>query len=113
MGMDGYRKSCKELETGKYEVGCLCVIPEFQGRGIGTTAMGFARSFYSDWKSFTLVTPVDKSQNVKFYKKNADLISSLKKWMEMLKSSDSYWKESKAENRKMDEALERYKRGEQ
>ena len=60
--------SCKELETGKYEVGCLCVIPEFQGRGIGTTAMGFAGSFYSDWKSFTLVTPVDKSQNVKFYK---------------------------------------------
>ncbi|WP_026669126.1 GNAT family N-acetyltransferase [Butyrivibrio sp. AE3006] len=59
--------SCKELETGKYEVGCLCVIPEFQGRGIGTAAMEFAKSFYSDWKQFTLVTPVDKTQNVKFY----------------------------------------------
>ncbi|MEE3467471.1 MAG: GNAT family N-acetyltransferase [Eubacterium sp.] len=59
--------SCKELEAGVYEVGCLCVIPEFQGRGIGTAAMEFAKSFYSDWKMFTLITPVDKSENVKFY----------------------------------------------
>ena len=29
--------------------------------------MGFAKSFYSNWKSFTLVTPVDKNQNVRFY----------------------------------------------
>ena len=36
-------------------------------RGIGTTAMRFAITHYSDWKTFTLVTPVDKSQNVKFY----------------------------------------------
>ena len=27
--------SCKETEKGTYEVGCLCVIPEFQGQGIG------------------------------------------------------------------------------
>ena len=59
--------ACKELETGVYEVACLCVIPEFQGRGIGTAAMKFAKSFYSDWKKFTLVTPIDKSENVKFY----------------------------------------------
>ncbi len=59
--------SCKALEDGIYEVGCLCVIPEFQGKGIGTAAMEFAKSFYSDWKKFTLVTPVDKSQNVRFY----------------------------------------------
>ena len=59
--------SCKELETGIYEVGCLCVIPEYQGRGIGTSAMNFAKSYYSDWKRFTLITPVDKSENVRFY----------------------------------------------
>ena len=59
--------ACKELETGIYEVACLCVIPEFQGRGIGTAAMDFAKSFYSGWKKFTLVTPIDKSENVKFY----------------------------------------------
>ena len=28
--------SCKEVEVGVYEVGCLCVVPEFQGKGIGT-----------------------------------------------------------------------------
>lgn len=59
--------ACKKLEAGIYEVGCLCVIPEYQGRGIGTAAMKFARSYYSDWKKFTLVTPVDKSGNVRFY----------------------------------------------
>ena len=59
--------SCKEQETGEYYVGCLCVIPEYQGRGIGTAAMEFAKSHYSDWKKFTLVTPIDKSENVRFY----------------------------------------------
>ena len=42
--------SCKEMAPGVYYVGCLCVIPEFQGKGIGTAAMEFAKSFYSDWK---------------------------------------------------------------
>jgi len=59
--------SCKEAEKGSYEVGCLCVIPEFQGKGIGTAAMVFARSYYKDWNRFTLVTPADKSENVRFY----------------------------------------------
>lgn len=59
--------SCKEQEIGEYYVGCLCVIPEYQGMGIGTAAMEFAKSFYSDWKKFTLVTPIDKSENVRFY----------------------------------------------
>ena len=59
--------SCKAVETGLYEVGCLCVIPEFQGKGIGTTAMQFAKSHFKDWKRFTLITPVDKEQNVRFY----------------------------------------------
>ena len=59
--------SCKELRKGIYEVGCLCVIPEFQGKGIGTSAMGFVKSYYTDWKSFTLVTPADKSENILFY----------------------------------------------
>ena len=58
--------SCRELEEGVFEIGCLCVIPEFQGKGIGTAAMEFAKS-YKKWKKFTLVTPADKSQNVKFY----------------------------------------------
>ena len=59
--------SCKVLEKGIYEVGCLCVIPEFQGKGIGTAAMEFVKSYYQDWSRFTLVTPVDKEENVRFY----------------------------------------------
>ena len=59
--------SCKELESGVYEVGCLCVIPEYQGRGIGTAAMEFAKTRFSGWRRFTLVTPIDKTENVRFY----------------------------------------------
>ena len=59
--------SCKKMDDGTYKVGCLCVIPEFQGKGIGTAAMEFAKAYYKDWKRFTLVTPVDKSENVRFY----------------------------------------------
>ena len=59
--------SCKELQKGIYEVGCLCVIPAFQGKGIGTSAMEFVKSYYTNWNRFTLVTPVDKSENVSFY----------------------------------------------
>lgn len=61
--------SCKELQKGIYEVGCLCVIPEFQGKGIGTSAIEFVKSYYTDWSKFTLVTPIDKSENVSFYTK--------------------------------------------
>ena len=59
--------SCKELQKGIYEVGCLCVIPEYQGKGIGTSAMEFVKSYYTDWNRFTLITPADKSENVRFY----------------------------------------------
>ena len=48
-------------------VGCLCVVPKHQGRGIGAQAIGFIKEHYLDWKRITLVTPVDKSENVKFY----------------------------------------------
>lgn len=59
--------SCKETEKGIYEIGCLCVIPEYQGRGIGTAAVRFAKGHYKDWKKFTLITPSDKTENIKFY----------------------------------------------
>ncbi len=59
--------SCKETEKGIYEIGCLCVIPEYQGRGIGTHAMEFVKAHYADWNTLTLITPADKSENIKFY----------------------------------------------
>ena len=60
--------SCRETGDGIYEIGCLCVIPEYQGKGIGTAAMEFIRAQYHDWKKITLVTPADKTENVRFYK---------------------------------------------
>lgn len=59
--------SCKEEEPGIYDIGCLCVIPEFQGKGIGTQAVKFIMSHYNDWDKFTLITPADKEENIKFY----------------------------------------------
>ena len=59
--------SCKKPENGVYEIGCLCVVPEYQGKGIGTQAIQFAKTLYEDMEKLTLVTPIDKKENVKFY----------------------------------------------
>ena len=61
--------SCKKTGDGTYEIGCLCVIPEYHGKGIGTAAMEFIKTQYRDWKRITLVTPADKTENVRFYTK--------------------------------------------
>ena len=55
--------SCKQVEAGTYEVGCLCVVPQYQGKGIGTQAIEFVTSYYKDWDRFTLITPIDKKEN--------------------------------------------------
>ena len=70
--------SCKKVKVGIYEVGCLCVIPEFQGKGIGTQAIEFVRSYYEDWDKLTLITPVDKKEIVKFYTEKCgfDIVST-------------------------------------
>ena len=55
--------------NGEYYLGCLCIIPEFQGKGIGTRAFKFILSSYPDWNKVTLVTPADKEENIAFYTK--------------------------------------------
>ena len=59
--------SFKDEGDGHYYLGCLCVIPEYQGMGIGTTAFHYMLVDCPNWKEITLVTPADKKQNVKFY----------------------------------------------
>ena len=59
--------SCKQIEIGVYEIGNLCIVPEFQGKGIGTRAIQLAKVLHEDWKRITLVTPMDKKGNVKLY----------------------------------------------
>ncbi|MBP5604728.1 MAG: GNAT family N-acetyltransferase [Ruminiclostridium sp.] len=70
--------SCKQLEAGIYEIGCLCVVPGYQGMGIGTQTIGFITSYYEDWVRFTLITPIDKKENVHFYTEKCgfDIVSS-------------------------------------
>ena len=59
--------SFKEERNGHYYLGCLCVIPSFQGQGIGTQAFQYMLSVCPNWKQITLVTPADKTQNIRFY----------------------------------------------
>lgn len=59
--------SFKKDTIGNYDIGCLCVIPPYQGMGIGTKAFHYMLSICTDWKRITLVTPADKEQNIKFY----------------------------------------------
>ncbi len=59
--------SYTKLSEREYEIACLCVIPDYQGKGIGTQAVRFLKTLLEDWKRLTLVTPIDKKENVKFY----------------------------------------------
>ena len=70
--------SCKKVKARIYEVGCLCVVPQFQGKGIGTQAIKFLTSYYDDWDKFALITPIDKTENVKFYTEKCgfDIVST-------------------------------------
>lgn len=59
--------SVEEKGDGLYYIGCLCVIPEYQGKGIGTQAFRHILSVYPDWKKFVWITPADKEENIRFY----------------------------------------------
>ena len=59
----------EDLGNEEYYLGCLCVIPQYQGKGIGSRALEFMLDQYSDWKKITLITPADKEENVNFYTK--------------------------------------------
>lgn len=59
--------SIQNKGNGNYYIGCLCVIPEYQSKGIGTQAFKHIQLVYSDWKKITLITPADKEENIKFY----------------------------------------------
>lgn len=54
---------------GEYYLGCLCVIPQYQSKGIGTQAVKYMLGYYTDWNKITLVTPADKEENINFYTK--------------------------------------------
>ncbi|MBR4235376.1 MAG: GNAT family N-acetyltransferase [Clostridia bacterium] len=59
--------SYKEEGPGKYYIGCLAVIKEAQGRGIGTSLLKRFMSEHPKWHELTLVTPKDNERNIRFY----------------------------------------------
>lgn len=59
---------------GEYYIGCLCVIPKYQGKGIGTQAFKYMLGYHDDWNKITLITPVDKEKNINFYTKKCGFI---------------------------------------
>ncbi|MDF2905431.1 MAG: acetyltransferase [Herbinix sp.] len=61
--------------NGEYYLGCLCVIPEYQGKGIGTQAMKYLLEYYPDWRKISLKTPADKKENINFYTKKCRFIA--------------------------------------
>lgn len=61
--------SANNKGNGEYYVGRLCVIPEYQNKGIGTQAINHFLKDNADWKKILLITPSDKDENIYFYTK--------------------------------------------
>ena len=59
--------SVRKIGEGEYRIGCLAVVPEYQRRGIGKTAVAFAESLFPDARRFHLDTPVQNEGNCRFY----------------------------------------------
>jgi ribosomal protein S18 acetylase RimI-like enzyme len=54
---------------GAYRLGCICVIPAYENRGIGQLAMAFLDRRFPDATHWALETPADKRRNRYFYQK--------------------------------------------
>lgn len=50
------------------------MIPQYQGKGIGTQAVKHMLGYYTDWSKITLITPADKEKNINFYIKKCGFI---------------------------------------
>ena len=59
--------SYKAEGPGKYYIGCLAVLKEEQGRGIGSSLLEYFMNEHPDWNELTLVTPKDNERNISFY----------------------------------------------
>ena len=59
--------SVLKKDDGIYYLGALCVIPEYQRKGIGHKLLEFIKDKYKGWKKIELVTPADKEKNINFY----------------------------------------------
>jgi GNAT superfamily N-acetyltransferase len=63
--------------NGDYFLGCICVIPDYENKGIGHLAMNYIDGCFTDAKRWSLETPSDKLRNHYFYKKHGFEISKV------------------------------------
>ncbi|GFP75326.1 GNAT family N-acetyltransferase [Clostridium fungisolvens] len=61
--------SVRENNDNTCYIGCLCVIPSYENRGIGQHAIRFVEKEFSNVTVWSLETPADKERNHYFYKK--------------------------------------------
>lgn len=59
----------KDNHDDTYYLGGLCVIPDYENKGIGQEAMKFIEKQFPSAAIWTLETPADKKRNHYFYKK--------------------------------------------
>ncbi|MDQ2088121.1 GNAT family N-acetyltransferase [Herbivorax sp. ANBcel31] len=59
----------KKNSCNNYYLGCICVIPYYQNKGIGNVAISFIEQQFPNAENWTLETPSDKEVNHHFYKK--------------------------------------------
>ena len=74
---------CKRREEGHYHIGGPFIIPDYQRKWIGASAISYMKSICPDWKKITSTSPIDKKENVRFYIENAVLPSLAKNWTEV------------------------------
>ena len=67
--------SYERRDDSSVYLGCLCIVPEMQGRGLGTRAFAHMLEECPEVHRFELVTPADKAQNIAFIPENADAAS--------------------------------------
>ena len=67
--------SIKDNHDSTYNLGCICVIPDYENKGIGQKAIRFIENEFSDATLWTLETPADKKRNHYFYKKAGYVIT--------------------------------------
>ncbi len=61
--------SIRDNHDNTYYLGCLCVISDYENRGIGQKGIKFIESEFPNATVWTLRTPADKERNHYFYKK--------------------------------------------
>lgn len=59
--------SIENRGRGNYYLGCLCIVPEHQRKGIGELAIKYIIDYYKDCQEITLTTPKNKEKNIRFY----------------------------------------------